>query len=525
MLPNDDIAFYKDLAASKPPRRRNYVVRHWRGELSLPVSFWINGMLLTAVITTFGHVVGPRVTETGNVWASFLLLCGLLTLSATAAIWQATGIWRAAGNHKTRHGGYFWAGVARFMVIVSCLVVGWQFAFVNWPVFRTHLSIIDGDEAMGPFKLRLLNGGTEIEYAGAIRFGAADELEKMLRASPQVKVIHFNSQGGRLVEARRIRDVIRQAGLVTYVRIQCLSACTVAYLGGHKRYAHGDARLGFHAGKIEGVPELVTARENQRVVREAAEAGIDPDFAARAYLSPADSMWFPPMAELIRVRFVTEPSQGQFALTDAPDLTRADIDRSLKKVPVYQTIAQYEPTVFDTMAEIYRDGAAKGLPEIEVVGRMQQQAESLLLKYLPFASDEAVLLFARVIVGQMQTIGARDKAACHDLAMDEKPVDVQRYLTPEQIEDNLTLLDVALRTGSQRVGTLPSEARSETLFATLMQQLEQRHGLSALHDLVALNKGTLPRDRTCAVVAQLYLEILRFPQTDAVAMIRHLLVQ
>jgi hypothetical protein len=25
---------------------RNYLMRHWRGELSLPISYWVNGSLL-----------------------------------------------------------------------------------------------------------------------------------------------------------------------------------------------------------------------------------------------------------------------------------------------------------------------------------------------------------------------------------------------------------------------------------------------------------------------------------------------
>lgn len=32
------------------PRRRSYLARHWRGELSLPVSYWVNGCLVSVLI-------------------------------------------------------------------------------------------------------------------------------------------------------------------------------------------------------------------------------------------------------------------------------------------------------------------------------------------------------------------------------------------------------------------------------------------------------------------------------------------
>ena len=40
-------------AAKSPPRppRANYIIRHWRGDLSLGVSYWVNLSLLSGVTT------------------------------------------------------------------------------------------------------------------------------------------------------------------------------------------------------------------------------------------------------------------------------------------------------------------------------------------------------------------------------------------------------------------------------------------------------------------------------------------
>ncbi|POR49686.1 hypothetical protein CYD53_111181 [Bosea psychrotolerans] len=76
----------------------------------------------------------------------------------------------------------------------------------------------------------------------------------------QVKFIHLNSQGGRVLAAREMARHIRRAGLVTVVdasRALCNSACTALFTAGVRRHylnatfadgAGGRGGLGFHEG-------------------------------------------------------------------------------------------------------------------------------------------------------------------------------------------------------------------------------------------------------------------------------------
>jgi len=56
----------KTETVSDPSNRNNYFVRHWRGEISLPISFWLNGIcgifvfgLLVKIITVGVRHAGP----------------------------------------------------------------------------------------------------------------------------------------------------------------------------------------------------------------------------------------------------------------------------------------------------------------------------------------------------------------------------------------------------------------------------------------------------------------------------------
>ena len=100
----------------------NYFARHWRGELSLPRSYWINGVLIFGLacnlllIAAVAATVALARSSTGL--AIFLLLC-IEALGIAAYIWALVGTWRAAGNYR---GPRFWAILARIGMSLGVLV-------------------------------------------------------------------------------------------------------------------------------------------------------------------------------------------------------------------------------------------------------------------------------------------------------------------------------------------------------------------------------------------------------------------
>ncbi len=96
----------------------NFLRKHWRGEYSLPRSYWLHGSLLGLLIGTGAVFLAASTTEAlGTPYALPLeitsLVCCLFIL--VYLVWATGGIWRSA----TRRGG-FWAGAAKVG-----LVLGW----------------------------------------------------------------------------------------------------------------------------------------------------------------------------------------------------------------------------------------------------------------------------------------------------------------------------------------------------------------------------------------------------------------
>jgi hypothetical protein len=87
-----------------------------------------------------------------------------------------------------------------------------------------------------------------IAVVGDLELGDEDKFADAARYSSDAMVL-FQSRGGNLIAAIEIGRTIRRKGFSTLVpdKMQCASACALAWLGGRTRYMSASAHVGFHA--------------------------------------------------------------------------------------------------------------------------------------------------------------------------------------------------------------------------------------------------------------------------------------
>jgi hypothetical protein len=288
------------------PQTGNYFARHWRGELSLPMSYWVNGVVLgvissmaTGALTIAIIMYGP---EQPTLWL-IAAEVGWLVVSLFV-MWQVVGIWRAATRYK-QSGHSFWGGAAKTVAALGVLHLAYNWVFVAAPQVAGTYEIVTGDAAVGPHQFRVLADGQILEFSGGITFGAARELENLLDARGNVTTLQLNSIGGRIHEAQRMSEIVKARGLSTYVMQDCMSACTIVFLGGRERLLRDTARLGFHQPTFRGM----TAGDRRAAIAEEEARlqgfGLSRNFAERANAALPDGMWFPENDELVREKLVT----------------------------------------------------------------------------------------------------------------------------------------------------------------------------------------------------------------------------
>ena len=131
-----------------------------------------------------------------------------------------------------------------------------------------------------------------ILVSGKLEEGDEEKFIAIALGTPQA-VVRFNSDGGNLLAGIEIGKAIRLKDFVTEVADGdvCASACALAWLGGTKRVAHPNSRIGFHAAYNAESGE-VTGSGNAIVGAYLNQLGLSQ--AAIAYVtnkSPQDMEW------------------------------------------------------------------------------------------------------------------------------------------------------------------------------------------------------------------------------------------
>ncbi len=294
------------LAWDEKHGHKNYFQRHWAGHLSLPVSYWINSALLSALIAAGVEYAAHKIADGGGTLSGLALVAlAYIAFSILFWVWSSVGIWRSAYWHRRRGGTPGWGLAARTMVVLSAVAI--LFRSGDLALQTTELgTLAAGRDSIGAIaEMKLSGDGSELALRGNLANGAAARFEALLADSPAVRRVVLTSPGGRALEAERMAALIRKRGLDTRVEQYCMSACTSLLLAGRERTAPEQARIGFHQPSFPGADAYEMRDAIERTRDEYLAAGVSAPFVARALATPAQSMWFPQPDELVEARVLT----------------------------------------------------------------------------------------------------------------------------------------------------------------------------------------------------------------------------
>jgi hypothetical protein len=504
--------------------RANYVMRHWRGELSLPVSYWVNGILGDAVILVPALILRlilqadykPLLAAIGLP----MLWLGILAVTT----WQAVGIWRSAGHRLHLQSAGVWAILARISVILGICVTSAE--LVNHAILEivSVVKIAAGDAELGKHEVHLIRNGTELELVGTITFGVTDEVQSVLDGAPGVRVIHLNSRGGRVGEARKLRDLIHNRGLDVYTSTECDSACTVAYIGGLNRYISQTGRLGFHQAAFPGFRVSDIAAEDAKDKQALIAAGVPASFAEHAYSTPNDSMWYPTLQELRDARVVTAvASSNEFAASGIGEANPSEsVEAMMVRLPVYAAIRTREPAIFAEIHDKMVAGYRNGVTDADLISMSRPYINTLAKKYLPLADDDVVVEMSSVVVREIDQVNAQNADACFAL-ISPKPgtpaVDIMPYVTRETAEQDLAVLTKVIETGAMHPQPRPDSMDISATIQPMFKRLREQYGA----DIAVLGQFADPNvdhRKVCAMTSAMFKAILDLPDTEKVRVLR-----
>jgi hypothetical protein len=229
------------------PATPNWNLSHWRGETSLGISYWLNGVLLAST---------------------------------------------------ARGGKLFWANTARVMMCISVIGMAVRVERSLIPQTRLMASIALGNDPLDAASVEVTPDGRTITFDGTFGAGAVFALQRVIDSSPQATTLVLNSDGGRESAAEELALRVRQRHLDTLVEDHCLSACTYIFLAGNKREIADDAELGFHQGTVEGISGLGKTLVLAQMAEYYRSHGVRQSFIDHIIATPPESMWYPTEDEL-----------------------------------------------------------------------------------------------------------------------------------------------------------------------------------------------------------------------------------
>lgn len=523
-------------AQPAPPTRRkaqNFIARHWRGELSLPVSYWlisfaanVCGTLAVIVLTTTftpndGYEPAGILVLLGAIWAILLVLL----------VWQIVGLWRSAERRaeeqfKLRRSA-FWARAAQFMAVIGVLQFGGTFTNTGLPQF-TELSriVFQNDPDIPDATLRISDDARTLVLSGGIKYGLASQVDTLLKAAPNIAGVLLSSPGGRLAEAQKVFDLVRNRGLDTFVSDECSSACTLIFVAGRNRLVGLDGRLGFHGSYFPGVTAADLQAANDEWARLYQSAGLSAEFLDRAMQVPPERMWYPTRAELRQAGVIVGDVSDVAALPGdfAPEASLSSIRETfIATASVYEAIDIHVPDRANEIYAIGLDYAEGNIPADTMASRVSGIIGEIVKSRLSGADDETLVEFAAVAADEYAALFQADPTACFRYASGTGSINLANYVSADLTAREAALNERIIRSAgtapfvnqaylnaiwadvASAMQTTVTQAQLE-VFAKPVEQIEPgEHGAYCLAAAAAMKElSRLPAHQAAAAVRSMY---------------------
>jgi hypothetical protein len=288
-----------------PPRPSSgYIAAHWKGELPLGQAYWFNGVLLGFALVFIQSVLLEWLKSSHPSLTRVLLVAaGYAVVRLVISVWQVVGILRSAALSGSR-----WAIVVNILMVLT--IFG---TLGRLPADLHQLQLLAHGAAeqrrFDHFTIAPDSVGQAIVASGTVGIGYADAIVDAFSSHPSIHRLVLDSVGGDVDNGMQLHDfLVAHPDIAVEVDHLCVSACTLAFIGGNERIVSAKATLGFHQMRSMidsriSVDYAGSAQEKYMTLLSA--RGASPDFIRRAFAKQGDDFYAPGADELFDNHIIT----------------------------------------------------------------------------------------------------------------------------------------------------------------------------------------------------------------------------
>lgn len=284
--------------------RTNYLLAHWRGELSLAQSYWCNNVLVSLGLALFQAMMLGWLNQ-AHLSLSHLLIvvASYAVIRLVVSVWQVIGTLRAAAMSDSR-----WAVVVNILMVLGILATVGTLP-TEWTALQKIAAGASEQRRFSQYTIAPDADGQAIVAKGTMGVGYADAVADAFKAHPSIQRLVLDSVGGDVDNGMQLHDFLASRPDITVeVDHVCASACTLAFIGGSQRIASTHSSFGFHQMR-----SMIDSRASQAYVGTVqdkyksllAQGGASPDFIRLAFAKQGDEVYSPHADELFANHIIT----------------------------------------------------------------------------------------------------------------------------------------------------------------------------------------------------------------------------
>lgn len=512
------------------PGRQNWVASHFRGDLPLAASYWINSIVVGILIYVTGPVIAAAVRRYEYAYSLTAGFIGYWIVVFMLQIWLWVGIWRSSNRHISTTKRSFWATAAKIMVCLSVLgtlarFVTYQYGF---PAIVESFKYADTVNSLSDFTIAVKDGGKVLSYSGPIGLKSVAAVREALEDNPDIEIAELNSRGGLIDKAYQLLHLILVYRLTTYTDKQCYSACTIVFMGGRERYLKDGAALGFHRPQQIFFNQQASIYVVEGIIQSFYRLGYDRSFIDRAFRkTPNRNLWRPSYKELYAAHVITSVSTGlQFSRKDTPLWYNAgEFERILLQRRFYRILREKDPSTYQNIVKVAETSFQQGQSSSEVRQQVSRLVEPIVLARLPYSSRSAIFDFVRNRLRIMHVLRLKspDLCAAFMYGDPDKKYDWKEII-PEKYQKAGVSIDNAVLKTSDLHRRLPLENDVSHSLNVIVYEIEG-HNPGAYSILSGLNiprvRHSIGSTRVCNVTYDFYNAALHLPESDAESVFRY----
>ena len=502
----------------------NYIQKHWRGELSLTVSFWINNFLLNVALTLLSSLFLYSGTIENPVTYARVVIIFFAFAFLIIYPWQVIGLWRSCNNHIEKSGKRFWPRTVQVLVVLGLILALGRFS-TSGPFYKHFFRLGFGEDEYGNYSIKLEKNNTLIHLQGGLGFGVSEEVAQLLKKYPKVEGIILDSIGGRIYEGRELADLISTYDLDTYSLKGCYSAATTAFIAGNNRFLGTGANLAFHQYTLgsDYIDTFVDIEEEQvKDLLIFQRQGIKSEFLDKLFNVPHEELWYPTVDEMLDAGVI-------HGIVNPSDLSPVeygfnaeDFDEEFLDIPIFKTIQQYEPDTYRKLLAEFEEQIKKGATRIELQHAGANVFKSLAFTAMSQTSDEALIQYAQVTVGRLKKLKEIDPILCMKALYPQQygVLDFSKYSSDGKYPTDDVMNKIIIDAYEKNNPVVNTES-AELLFENLGLELGEDADYLELENL----QNTDDYGRHCDAVIKLYELILNEDKNIAGNALRYMFSQ